>query len=762
MRSSIFSKRAGFLLSVVSAFLVMGVISFVKDASAKAGEGREAEREQVRSQLSVMERGWVRNEGQWDEASAFAAPGYFGTTWVAKGGELLHVLTKGGGCGKAEKGSGLKERPCARQGWVLSEVWVGGEVKTMEGREELSGRVSYFLGNDASRHRSGLATYRCLSLGEVWKGIEVRLKASQTSVEKVFILAPGAELKNINVEVRGAEGLRLTAAGTVVAVTGFGEVELSNPVAWQENGMEKLPVEVRYVLTGENRYGFTVGGYDPTLPLVIDPILQSTYLGGKYNDRATGVTVAPGGVYVAGITYSTDFPGTTGGAQVSKGGGAMDGFVALLTADLKGLIQSTYLGGTQTDEVRSLAVFPGGVYVAGRTYSSDFPGTTGGAQASKAESYDGFAALLTADLKGLIQSTYLGGNDWDESLCLAVSSSGIYVGGYAYSTDFPGATGGAQENNKGGPDAFVTLLTADLKSLVQSTYLGGSNEDGAFALAVSPGGVYLAGRTESSDFTGTTGGAQDTKAPDSTIDAFVAFLQADLRSLTQSTYLGGDGWDEAFSLAVFSSGIYVAGYTSAPDFPGTGGGAQASHGGIYDVFVTLLDENLTSITKSTYLGGTNEDTASAIAVSSSGIYVAGSTASSDFPGTEGGAQASYGGGSHDAFAALLDVNLESLMQSTYLGGTNEDTASAIAVSSSGIFLAGYSSSSDFPNTGGGAQAAKAEGSDAFVVRLTADLGAHQSDATPVPTIDEWGMLLFMIMAFAGSIVYLVRLKRSRA
>ena len=138
------------------------------------------------------------------------------------------------------------------------------------------------------------------------------------------------------VEVGGAKGLKLSKDGEIIIQTGLGELKLSKPIAWQEKDGKKLPVEVSYKLIGKNRYSFVVAKADPSLPIVIDPILQSTYLGGSGRDEANALAIHPttGEVYVAGVTNSTNFPRTSGGAQASYRGGLSDAFVARLTANL--------------------------------------------------------------------------------------------------------------------------------------------------------------------------------------------------------------------------------------------------------------------------------------------------------------------------------------------------------------------------------------------------------------------------------------------
>jgi len=604
-------------------------------------------REAVSVKLADLERGWVRNEGQWDQRALFSAPGYFGTTWIAKDGQLVHVAVKG------------------KESWVISERWVGGKVQTITPEEELQTKVSYFVGNDPSKHRSNLPTYRYVSLGEVWFGVEVKLKATQKTVEKLFYVQPSADPSKIMVEVGGAKGLKLSKDGEIIIQTGLGELKLSKPIAWQEKDGKKLPVEVSYKLIGENRYSFEVAKADPSLPIVIDPILQSTYLGGSNDDSAEAIAINPatGDVYVAGVTYSTEFPNTIGGTRGSSGGNG-DAFVARLNPDLTRILQSTYLGGSYEDRATALAVNPttGDVYVAGNTLSPDFPKATGWAQGNNNGGLDAFVARLNSSLTQLLQSTYLGGSSWDEALAIAINpkTGDVYVAGRTSSTNFPGTTGGAQASNNGGSDAFVAKLNSNLTRILQSTYLGGGDDDGALAIAIHPttDEIYVAGRTLSFIFPGTAGGAQARKSTGS--DAFVSKLNLGLTQLLQSTYLGGGDDDEALAIAIHptTGEIYVAGRTASTNFPSTTGGAQAGNNGGFDAFVARLNPSLTQILQSTYLGGGDDDEALAIAIhaTTGDVYVAGKTLSPDFPKTAGGARENKSGGS-DAFVSRLSSGL---------------------------------------------------------------------------------------------------------
>src|SRR5262249_707004 len=361
--------------------------------------------------------------------------------------------------------------------------------------------------------------------------------------------------------------------------TGGGDVRLTPPVAYQEIAGTRRMLPAQYAISGDE-YGFRVRGYDPTLPVVIDPLLQATPLGGSGDDQAIGLAIGPAGdVYVAGVTASFDFPGTGPGAQ-PRFGGSTDAFIARLTADLTGLEEATFLGGSGDDLAIRLAIAPttGDVYVVGLTSSANFPGTSGGAQsalagANLADPLDGFVARLNADLTSLEQATYLGGSgnrDTVNLIAIAPATGNVYVAGPTNSVDFPGVTGGAQSIPGGGQvDTFVARLNAGLTTLGQATLFGGTGEDRPFAMAIAPttGDVYVTGRTSSIDLPGTNAGVQSELA--GTQDGFVARLNASLTALRQATYLGGTAGDEGDALAIAptTGEVYVAGSTSSADFP---------------------------------------------------------------------------------------------------------------------------------------------------------------------------------------------------
>ncbi len=233
-------------------------------------------------------------------------------------------------------------------------------------------------------------------------------------------------------------------------------------------------------------------------------LIYCTYLGGSFTDVGEGIAIdSAGNAYVTGSTQSTTFPTTTGAFRTTPAGGS-DAFVAKLNTTGSALAYSTYLGGSSIDKARTIAVdASGNAYVTGFTTSTDFP-TVGPIQGTLAGGSDAFVTKLKADGSGLVYSTFLGGSDADRGRGIAVDSSGnTYVSGFTSSVDFPTANP-FQPTLGGGRDAFVAKIDPAGSVLVYSSYLGGAqaedNFDGAFVAADSSGNAYVTGDTASTNF----------------------------------------------------------------------------------------------------------------------------------------------------------------------------------------------------------------------------------------------------------------------
>jgi hypothetical protein len=387
---------------------------------------------------------------------------------------------------------------------------------------------------------------------------------------------------------------------------------------------------------------------DPTGSLV-----YSTYLGGSSEEWASGIAVdSDGSAYVTGTTSSKDFPITFGAMQTVLRG-SEDIFVTKLNSAGTALVYSTYIGGTctkkylGTDSSGGIAIdSTGNAYIAGSSSCDDFPTTfeafqiayTGGAS-------DVVVAKLDPLGTGLLYSTYLGGRKDDRGNAIALDTDrNVYITGSTDSPDFPVTSGVIQPAHPGGNDAFVTKINASGSALAYSTYLGGRKEkasisgisgwDQGEAIAVDTAGhAYVTGWTDSLDFPITAGSFQ-TDYGGGGSDGFLTKLSTDGTSLIFSTYFGGRSvrGDDARAIAVDNAGnAYVAGETSASNFPTTANAFQPSYGKGSDGFVVKFSPEGAAI-YSSYLGGRRNDQISGIAVDPAGnVYVTGDTSSKDFP-----------------------------------------------------------------------------------------------------------------------------------
>jgi hypothetical protein len=449
---------------------------------------------------------------------------------------------------------------------------------------------------------------------------------------------------------------------------------------------------------------FELAKYDSSRPLYIDPLIYSTYLGGSSLDNGSSIAVdSSGSAYVTGTTYSPNFPTTSGASETTCQGcssGEGDAFVTKFSPKGSTLVYSTYLGGKKDDYGISIAVDnEGNAYVTGETASTNFPTINPLQRVYGGGTYDAFVSKIDPSGSALVYSTYLGGSAEDLGQGIATDSAGnAYVTGQTNSTNFP-TINPLQVNNAGGGDVFVAEINSAGSQLVYSTYLGGSNLDYGDAIAVdNTGSAYVTGTTYSTNFP-TKNPFQPALAAN--WDAFVAKISPLGSDLAYSTYLGGSGSSgvggSGYGIAVDDAGdAYVAGYSASANFPTTPGAFQTTYAGNWDAVVSKINSAGSKLIYSTYLGGTGEDNAWSIAVDSAGdAYVSGSTSSRNFP-TENPFQRNLKGGG-DAFVSKLNPAGSALLYSTYLGGTGAQDGFGVAVDSAGnAYVTGDTTATKFP------------------------------------------------------------------
>lgn len=465
-------------------------------------------------------------------------------------------------------------------------------------------RVSCFCGTNESDWITDVPTSRAVLYKNLYNGIDLRVYGTEKEIEYDWVVRPGADPSNIRFTYEGAPAAKIDASGDLVVSAASGEFRHRKPAAYQVIDGKRIAVAASFHKISDIGYGFALGAYDSRFDLIIDPLVlvYSTYLGGYSADIADSVAEdKTGAIYISGYTDSLDFPpyhvsqprrdlfvtkfspdgqtlvysdffpvglsSTDNALAVDDKGSAYlvgstssrsfplknafqttnhghnDAFFLKLTPNGKGLVFSSYLGGSQYETGSYVALDASGyIYVAGNTNSSDFP-TLKAYQKTYGGTMDVFVSKFTPDGKSLVYSTYLGTSATNYVGGLAADSAGAaYVVGVTQSTGFPVKNAFQPKFGGGSNDGFFTKLSSAGDQLVYSSYLGGSGNESCNRIAVDEAGAaYITGMASGpfpikNAFQPSRKGSQD---------AFVTKVAPDGQTLIYSTYLGGagtDGW----------------------------------------------------------------------------------------------------------------------------------------------------------------------------------------------------------------------------
>ncbi len=518
-----------------------------------------------------------------------------------------------------------REKSTSAKSTLVKLHLTGSSGWKVDGAGPTGGISNYFIGNTAANWHTDIPQYAQVKATGVYQGIDLVLHGNESALEYDFVVGPGADPKQIQIQFEGAASLQVDkASGDLVLSTPNGaELRHAQPKIYQEIGGKKVSVPGGFAVKGDTA-GFTVEKYDPKHPLVIDPTISFVkFLGGSDTDEAASVTVdGLGNTYVTGFTYSGNFPALGGVVDGSKSGDS-DAFVTKLGAE-GFILFSTFLGGGDDDHGEEIAVDASGVYVAGQSWSDDFP-LRQALQYNKNGDADIFVAKLSPTGNRLVYSTYLGGKNGESAGSVTVDASqSAYVAGYTTSPDFPVVLGSydtSEPNDGFTPRGFISKLSPSGTKLVYSTYLAGSGPvDSISAIAIDGSlSAYVTGETCSPDFPFAGYQSNEFSGGCST---FVTKLSPAGDSLIYSTSLGETSIGTG--IAVNSTGnAYIAGSYCGGCDPNSGSFA----------YVAKLQPS-GKISYLTYLNGSdgksfgrgigldlNED-----------AYVAGSTTSTTFPG----------------------------------------------------------------------------------------------------------------------------------
>jgi uncharacterized repeat protein (TIGR01451 family) len=629
-------------------------------------------------------------------------------------------------------------------------------VPGITAERQLLARTNY-LNEDPKKSITGVENYASVRYTEVYSGIDVRFYGQDQHLEHDFVLAPRADPKRIVLSVVGIDHLAVTQSGDAELTLGTGRLRESAPRAWQVVNGQRRTVAAKWRLLGQNRLGISLGNYDRSWPVTVDPVLvYSTHFGGTTGKNITqeitfaadtaivAVALDPkGNIYVAGGTSAVDFP-TTAGAfnrtpnQLSTFHDdtlTASGFVAKFDPTGRILIYSTFLhagiGHIAVDSLGHVyAVASGAEHFNGPSFGLDF-----GIFIDKL-SMDGSHLLYHLTFADTVSGfppvdcQTAAGNSSPSGIA-ADNAGHIWIAGTTFNPCLPTTAGAFQTKMPNTNEAGFVLKLDSSKSgsasILYSTYLGGSSFDKIDALTVdSSGNAYIAGTTTSSNFPhGTSFGAAT--AGDGGSTGFISKLNASGSALVFSALMHGveqfGGDRPPLNQSIFLDrlrNVYLAGTTSSAGFPTTPNAFRRTLAGLRDGFVAKFNAAGNALLFSTLLGGNSADFIAGIGVNNAGMpFVTGFTRSTNFPVTANAFRKSFPAGARAvSFVTAFNPDGRSLFYSTLLGGSTETNALAIFVDPAwNAFVGGNTFDHDYPVTGNAFQPGLKGNSGGFLAKI---------------------------------------------
>lgn len=705
----------------------------VRAVDPRAAEPRAAEL-RADSLLGGLPLYFIENRGQADPRVEYYLHGSTGSAYFTRSGVTLAFAAPGRPDPPARSPEGLEQVPVDR--WAVKLRFVGGRAVDPVGVDRSATRVSYFNGSPSSWH-TGLPTYGRVAYRGPWPGIDVLFHGTGANLEYDFLVHPGADPSAIRLAYQGARGVSLDESGQLVVSTPVRTLIEGAPLAWQGAGATRTPVAASFSLVGSGGgFGFDLGAYDPSRPLLIDPTVldYAGFIGGDLLDSGQAIAVdGAGSAYVVGTTASAQatFPDKVGPDRTFNGG-FIDAFIAKVNPAGTGLVYAGYIGGDISDFGEGVDVDnQGNAYVVGSTCSTQpsFP-TLVGPDVTANGGCDGFITKVKPTGARLAYSGFIGGAFFEGRLSVAVDGArNAYVGGRTQSSEdsFPDKVGPDRTFNGGEFDGFVAKITVSGNDFVYCGYIGGAGDDEVSSrrgIAVDgDGSAYVTGDTDSRQ-----GTFPDKVGPDRTFngddDAFVAKVNATGSALVYAGYIGGAAEDSGDSIAVDRNGAaYVVGATDSLQgtFPERVGPDLTHNGGGDDAFVAKVNPAGAALVYAGFIGGGRDDEGGGIAVDRNGsAYVTGDTESGQatFP-DKSGPDRTFNG-DEDAFVARINAAGTGLVYAGYIGGDGDDEGQDIAIDADGnAYVTGDTDSGQatFPDLVGPDRSANG-GGDAFVAKVT--------------------------------------------
>ncbi|MCX7652374.1 MAG: SBBP repeat-containing protein [Bacteroidia bacterium] len=578
---------------------------------------------------------FIENRGQWAPEVLYLWSQAGLNAWITRSGVVYDFYAlRPREINHLSSPHSLTRRPhheYERYGHVIRVSHVGASPSlSPEGAAQLPTYYNYFLGNNPSRWAVLVPLYQEVLIHDIYPCISLRWYAEQGRLRHDYVVAPGADPGQIKLHIEGATTIH-AEGNKLLLGTRFGYVEIAGLQVYQTIQGRRVFIPASWVVE-KGVIRFQIASYDKRYPLVIDPYVWSRYIGGVNADEARALALdSQRNLVVAGTTSSPTFPTTPGAYDGTLNG--EDAFFAKLNPNTGAILYATFVGGGGTNQAADVA-----------------------------------------------NDVAVGRGDT------------IYLTGYTTALDFPTTSGSyrpTKPSSAGDREVFIACFNAAGTQLLYGTYIGGNNSDGGEALAVSPQGeIFVTGITWSSNFPRTSGVVDNTLTGTSW-DAFVLKLRPannGMGDLIYSTFLGGSSSDEGVTIAVDAAGrAYVGGSTSSSDFPLGTVGYSGTYGSGGSGFFVRLNPSATAIDYGTFIGGNNTTNVQGLSLDQFGfVYLAGSTAATDFPTTLGSYDGTLGTAIRNAFIMKLNPDpsiprASQLVFSTLLGLTGEIYGEDIAL-----------------------------------------------------------------------------------
>jgi hypothetical protein len=647
---------------------------------------------------------FIENKGQWPNQVLFLYQNNGLNTWITKKGMVHDFYT-----------IREEENSTRKIGHVVSITNLNAQENVItQAENKQQAYYNFFMSNDQSKWASNVGLYKEVTTKSIYNGIDIRYYFDKNTLRYDYIVHPGANPAQIQIKLDGANAYSINNDGDLVFNTCLGEVKLKDLYTYQMVNGSKKTVASAFKINGET-IQFDVKNYDKTKPLIIDPLVWSTYIGGSGDDRIYSVVEKNGNAFISGWTSQfppIDFPTTPGSYNTSLNN-TTRAFVSKFSNDGSSLVFSTFLGSVSNSgggNIHADGVFldvdsNGDCYITG-IGQNGYP-TTPGVFNNTATS-GVFVTKLNNTGTSLVYSTFVGG---DTPRAIAVDNQGYaYITGRA-SSGLPTTPGAFDQTNNGFDDAFVTKVNTDGSTLIFSTFIGGSGQfEDAFAIKVDANhDVYIAGRTSSPNFP-TTSGCYDATFNGGSgpfpYDIFVSKLNNTGSALIFSTFIGGSQNEEAYGIDIdANNNVYITGYTESTDFPVTAGVYQTTKGSGKDAFIAKLNSTGSSLDFASYFGvGSSQEAYGITLDGNNNVWIVGRTGGSATPVTNDAFDNTLNG--ENSFVVAFNNSATSLVYGSYIGGSGMggDIAKSITNDhAGGFYVAGWTHSIDLPVTTGAFQ-----------------------------------------------------------